>query len=141
MYHPAVVADSLSKMEKSLRMSLRAYSLGEVAEMRHRLKDVSWDAGLDKVLPTLPADIQQYIINDLTISQFDWKYFSDRYAMVVNDAGLTVPVSLWPSQQLVFELMQKEEKRLWDEWKEGNINGEPSKASYGSSSPRLGSWG
>lgn len=100
-------------------MELREYSIPEVREFAHRLKDVNWEPGLDATLSTLSSDVQQYIINELLLCQYDWKYFSDRYAMTVDDRGVTVPIRLWPSQQLVYDLISKEEKRVFDSWKRG----------------------
>lgn len=119
MYHPKVIADSVTKMERALGLDLRSYSFSEVEGFEHRLREVTWEPGLDTVLATQPEDVQAYILNELALSQCDWRYWSERYCKISNDAGVIVPVRLWPSQEKVFELVQQQELKAFIDWQDG----------------------
>ena len=118
MYHPKVTSEARTQLEQSLKLTLREYTRAEVEEFAYRLREVDWAAGLGVVLPGQPQDVQAYIMNELLLSKVDWRYWSERYCRIVDDAGRVVPVVLRPSQEKVLEKIAAAELRAWEEWKE-----------------------
>jgi hypothetical protein len=100
-------------------LDLRPYTFAEVEEFAARLREVSWEKGLDATLETQPEDVQRYVLNELALSQCDWRYWSERYCKVVDDRGHTVPVRLWPSQERIFNMVAQQEYEHWGQTEKG----------------------
>lgn len=114
MYSPKITAQTRAKLESRLGEPLREYTYGEVAEFAARLRGVDWTPGTAAVLPTLPEDIQRYVVNELRMCPIDFRYWVTRYCCVLTDEKKLEPLTtLWPSQERLLKILaQEEEKQL-----------------------------
>ncbi len=99
MFHQRVIDAQRERVEKALKLELRAYTPTEVQDFLYRMRGVDWTPGVNVVLPTLPPDVQAFITNELLMSKLDFRYWCVRYAKILDDHGELVPLVPWPSQE------------------------------------------
>jgi hypothetical protein len=105
VYHPKIISASQAKLEERLGHELRRSTVAEVDEALYRMRNVDWSRGLNSVVPTLPADLQEFITAELLLSKIDARYWFERYAMIQDDAGRLVRLRPWPSQEQILRLI------------------------------------
>ena len=108
MYSGKVVAITRARLERALNLELRDYSLTEVQDMAYRMKDIVWIPGeTEATIAGLPTDIQNYIVNEISLSKIDFGYWFRRYAKFLDDRKNLTVVEPWPSQQVVLDKLAK----------------------------------
>lgn len=113
MYSRKVVAQNRAKLEANLGYPLREYSLTEVQDYAFRLREVDFSQGVSQVLPSLPEELQRYIVNELHLSSIDFRYWAARYCYILgDDKNLVTLYDVWPGQEKLLSLLAKEEERL-----------------------------
>lgn len=112
MYSPKIVQANRAKLEASLGLTLKDYSLAQVQDYAYQLRDVDWSPGVGKILPSLPEELQEYIVNDLHLSKIDFRYWANRYCYILADDKNLIPMAqFWPGQEKLLSLLAAEEEK------------------------------
>lgn len=109
MYSRKVIDANRQVIEGVLGRELREHTYGEVLEYRERMRDVEWVDGV----PSRPlnGEEQQFIHDERYLSRLDFGYWAARYCLIADPAGDLVPIRPWPSQQLVLDVLARDEER------------------------------
>ncbi len=113
MYHPAVIADTIARMERQFGFELREYSIPEVVDFQNRLITLWDDKG--KQIRSYDADEAAFVQNELLMSKASFLYWVEHNAFI-NKAGskLERMFPLWTSQKLILQEIGRLEKAAFD---------------------------
>jgi hypothetical protein len=118
MYSPVVVDQRLKQVLAS--PIGKAYPQGveriPVADCRRMVRQLepAWDRKKRALLRPLTSEEQWFIQNEQLLTKLDYRYWGERYAMIIRpDKGVSPMYPLWESQELILAaLAEEEEKRL-----------------------------
>jgi len=116
MYHPIVINAQREMLEAQLGIKLREYSFAEVNEFAWRMKDISWEPGLQTVLEAQSNDIKQYVANELLLSKIDFRYWCTRYARIIDDSARLSVLIPRPSQEIFLNILESLELKAWEKF-------------------------
>jgi hypothetical protein len=96
------------------KFAFKRYSPAEVESWNWRLRSV-WDED-GKQLRELADDESAFIFNEINLSKWDFKYWANRYATVVDSEGQIVKLNFVPSQELLYARMGELEESSSHWW-------------------------
>jgi len=113
MYSSKIVSVNRERLERSLGIPLREYTLEECREFTARLRPLTWpEGGSSGVIASLPEDVQRYIFNEVNLCKIDFRYWLQRYCVILDASKRLTPLTnLWEGQEKLLQLLaQLEEK-------------------------------
>jgi len=120
MYSEKITERHQHELEKANKIKLTRYSVDQVRDrIDHLNRLVSSDGKLKRALTKEERD---FIANERLLCKIDEPYWHQRYATIEFDGtegGGIGTFGLWPSQQLVHNLLCKLEEAAWSAWDKG----------------------
>ncbi len=120
MYHPTVIESSIASYEKQSGHKLLRIPKEKCEDWARHLKN-KWDEQEETWLKPLTKEERTFIRNELVMSAFDFLYWAERYATIQQDGGGICKFSLWESQRLLYELIQKVELETYEATQRGEL--------------------
>lgn len=120
MYSPAVVADRQAALEARFSLPIRRTPVPQAIAMAEHLTAL-WDPELKSLKRPLDEAEQQFVVHEQILSQIDFRYWAERYAMVNKGAKRLEPLyPLWASQELVIQrFAEREAKQFTEGYQDG----------------------
>lgn len=123
MYSPSVTQHEIERIESHTGLKLVRNEIGKCLEFAESYRKlVRSDGSLSRLLT---RDEQSFILNEQILAKLDCNYFLPRYATLVRDGiagGGLGKLSLWESQKLLMDVIEKAEQEEWEK----SQRGEPS---------------
>ena len=119
MYDAEVTAKHIHALEKALRTKLVRTPVSKSLELAAHLQGLVKGGKLTR---SLTAEERLFIRNERQLSKFDFLYGARRYLYMEYDGtegGGVGPFRIWPTQQLVLDLMKKLEVAAHDAHEKG----------------------
>ena len=109
MYHPEICNRRLWKIENELDIKFQRFNINDSMKLAD---------SLDRLITTeqqqnISSEQQRFILNELFLSKWDFRYWNDRYARIVNKEAQLVPIRFWESQEIGFAHISDGELEAW----------------------------
>lgn len=105
MYHPQVISAARARLEEAYGVSLQEHSPEECKAWCDRLSS-AWDEEKSTQIRTLTPEENIFVQNELLLTKIDFRYWAQRYAMIVTKSGGLHPMfPLLDSQEFVYQKM------------------------------------
>lgn len=106
MYSRKIVDKRLAQVEAQLAKALGKFefkerSVGEIEEWNKRLER-AYDKDL-KLVRTLTPDEQEFILNELTLCKYNFRYWAERYCQISSNEGRLIKLELRTAQQKLLD--------------------------------------
>lgn len=118
MYHEEIVARRLHEVQKGIPFELKRFSVPESLDIQYGMPD--WNEDKKQPARKLKDYEQQFIINEIALCTWDFRYWMDRYSKVMTPDGRLVTIELWDAQETGLKHISDGEKLAWEE---GRSNG------------------
>jgi len=92
MFHKEIIDRRIWQIQKSLPSELKRYSVAEALERTKAIP--AWNKRRKAPEQPLTEDQQQFIVNEMILSTWDFNYWINRYSMVIAMEGRRVPMVL-----------------------------------------------
>lgn len=109
IYSQKIVDKNRQALEARLGRELKIYSWPEVCEWTYRMKDIEWDT-LGVPSRELTEEEQQYVLNERLLCQIDFRYWLERYCLILTDEKRVEPLRPWPSQEALLSTIAASEE-------------------------------
>lgn len=116
MYHPSIIQSSIEKWEAKNKIKLHRYPIGEIDE---RLASMPKADAKGRVQRQLKPAEKAFVLNEQTLTTFDFLYWAERYGYFISDPESKTGVGLqrfspWESQKISLRLRAKIQSEQWD---------------------------
>ena len=110
MFHPDVIADRVSKIERHFNQELTEIPVSDIPEWKLRLSDAVDRKG--QPLRDLTREEVDFVHNELWMSKASFPYWAERYCAInLRGADVGPMYPLWESQRLILEKIAEIERR------------------------------
>ncbi len=113
MFHKEIVDRRIWQIQKTLPFELHRYSVPEALARSQAIP--AWNKKHKSPEQPLTDEQQQFIMNEMILSTWDFNYWINRYSMVIAMEGRRVPMVLWESQEIGMKHIADGELRGWKE--------------------------
>lgn len=112
MYHPEIIDRRLYRVQQNLPFKLKEYDVGDSIDRQEHLEKLISKEGT--LIRELRPEEKQFILNEILVSTYNFKYWSERYAKaILEDGGELVRTGFWPTQEIAHKHIQKGEYEAW----------------------------
>ena len=115
MFHKEVVDRRIWEVQKKLPFELTRYTTEQSYERTQAIP--AWNKKHKTPEQPLTPDQQQFIVNEMILSTWDFNYWINRYSLVIAPEGRKVPMVLWESQEIGMKHIADGELRAWKEYR------------------------
>jgi len=102
VYHPEVVAASVSRLEQAFDVELWEYTLPQVEEWVQRL-DALWDPETETQRRPFKPDEAAFVANERLMGKAGFEYWAERYATISSGGAGLMKLRFWDSQRLILD--------------------------------------
>jgi hypothetical protein len=113
MFHPEIVSRRLHRVQKDLGWTLKEYTVAESTEITASIP--AWNKKKKAPVAPISPEQQQFMLNEIIMSKWNFKYWINRYSLVIAPEGKKVQMVLWESQNIGMEHIALGELRAWKE--------------------------
>lgn len=106
MYSPKIIAERAAKVESTLPIKLREYTIAEVDEWNERLKQLIHPDSkphVPQLVRPLNEEEQAFVSNEILMTKINFPYWALRYCWLKADKGGIVRMQFWESQELLLK--------------------------------------
>lgn len=112
MYSQEIVDRRIHARQRSLPFKLRRYSIDESIERQEALNSL-WNYDRKEPIRPLSGPEQEFVLNEMVLSQLDYNYWAPRYAFLVTKNGELKRIAFWESQLIAIAHVAKGEEEAW----------------------------
>lgn len=108
MYSPSLIKEKARKVEATLPVALKEYTLNEVVEWSERLKSLihpDSTVAKPKLIRPLYPEEQDFITNEILMCKISYPYWCPRYAFIKLDKGGVERVVFKESQEILLRIL------------------------------------